>query len=234
MPYSNILPAPGTRINGAGLLDPAGLPAPGFSGLNVKLNQSSDVQRTRSNRGLTISGSEYFWSFDIRYHPMLEEEYIAIESFLLGHNTKVKPFYVALPNYSTPKPEGFNTHQIANPVTVTGGNYFAGDTQVAIVSTNNTLTPGCFINFVDSSDALHKSTYKVSRVESPASFSGVAPAAGTLRLSIFPPLQRNMSTGVAVRFTQPLFRVIQRSELNPEYDQNNTVSFGLTVEEILP
>ena len=229
---SNILPAPGTLINSAGILDPNGMPAPGFSGLNIRMNQSSDVQRSRSNRGLVISGSEYFWSFQINYHPMTVEEYEAIECFLLANNTRVNPFYVTLPNYSAPKPAGYNSFQNSTPVTVFGAHY-AGDTQIIVNSSNTTLIPGCFIN-LNGSDALHKSVYKVARVETPTSFSGTAVPSGKLRLSIFPPLQRDTVGTVTVQFTKPTFRVIQKSELNPEFDQNNTVSFGLSVEEILP
>lgn len=234
MAYSNILPAPGSRINGAGALDSNGLPAPGFSGLNMKLNQSSDVQRTRSNRGLVIAGTDFFWSFDIKYHEMTIPEYEAIENFLLSSNSKVKPFFVTLPNYNAPKPTIFNTFQISNPISVTAGTYYAGDTQILLSSGDTTLLPGCFINFVDSSDALHKSVYKVSRVETASSYSGIAVAANRIRITIFPPLQRGFVGATTVKFTNPQFRVIQKSDISPEFDQNNIVSFGLSVEEILP
>jgi hypothetical protein len=233
MSYSNTLPAPGTLINAAGAADVNGLPAPGFKGLDFDSVYPVGISRTRSNRGLPNSGGEHYWTFTISYNEMTKEEFEAVNSFLMGHNTRLNPFYVVLPNYAAPEDSAFATYAAGNTITAPDAQY-AGDTTVEIVAPEG-LKPGCFINFVDSDDALHKSTYRVARVESPSQHAGVAPAAGRLRLTIFPPLQRDFSGTVTVRFTNPTFRVIQRNSISPKFDNNNIVdSFSLQVEEILP
>lgn len=232
MTFSKILPAPGSLINSAGILDPSGAPAPGFSGVNFKSNYSVSLNRSRSNRGLPIDDNKHFWSFTINYHTMTMEEYTSIENFLHGHNTRRNPFYVSLPNYSVPK-NSFFANYVDSNIIYTSGTGYAGDNRVTIVAPEG-LEPGCYINFIDDDDALHKSTYKVSRVESPSLYSGDPPAAGTLRLTIFPPLQRDFSGNVQVRFINPLFRVLQTNDVEPNFDKNNNVTTNIVVEEILP
>ena len=234
MSFSNILPAPGTLINAAGIADNIdGSPAPGFSGLNIRFNNTVGKFRSRSNRGLTIGESDNFWSFNISYNPMTIDQFSSLESFILGHNTSGVPFYVTLPNFATPKPQAFLDSLGGGDLSAVAGS-LAGDKTITITSANTTLLPGCFINLIDSGDALHKSTYKVTRVETPALFVGSAVAAGKLRLSITPPLQRSFVGTVTAKFINPQFRVIQTSEIEVEYDRNNTVSFSMSCEEILP
>ena len=236
MAYSNILPAPGTLLNRAGVLDPLGLPAPGFSGLNITSNYSTNVNRSRSNRGLVIDDQKHYWSFTINYHPMQKDEFDAIEAFILGHNTRKIPFYVSLPNYSGPSNVALRNYLLTNNVK-SKFYYYAGESEVIINMTgapNMELEPGMFINFNDPNDALHKATYKVGRVETPTVHAGVSPGASAVRLTLFPPLQRDLPVNVPVTIINPLFRVIQRNELSPSFDENNVVSFNLQVEEILP
>lgn len=230
MSYSVILPAPGTLINSAGVADANGLPAPGFSGLNIESNYDVDVLRSRSNRGLPVDSGQHFWSFRISYHPMTVNSFTALENFMYGHNTRKNPFYVVLPNYARPKPAETATFLDTNTVSTVGIHY-TNESQV-IVNTVLNLQPGAYVNFLG--DALHKSTYKIARVETPTSFSGTAPAAGTMRLTIFPPLQREVANASALRLINPQFRVLQRGNINPQYDENNMISFGINVEEILP
>lgn len=162
---------------------------------------------------------------------MTEESYRAIESFLMGHNTRKNPFYVTLPNYASP-PEPFATYAGANTINVQGA-AFAGDTTL-IINADDSLLPGCYVNLVDSGDALHESTYKIARVETNSTYTGSQPGVGQQRITIFPPLQRDTSGTVEVVFINPKFRVIQTSIISPEYDENNIVSFSMDVEEILP
>lgn len=233
MSFSTVFPAPGTLIDSAGQANANGLPAPGFSGLNVKANQSVQVYRARSNRGLPISSGTHFWSFQISYHEMTIEQYEAIEMFLLGHNAKLNPFYITLPNYSEPRPSTYESFVNGADLTVDSGSY-AGDRTITIDSSNTTLIPGCYINLIDDADALHKSTYKVARVETPTTYTGDAPAGNKLRLTLFPPLQRDFVGNVTARFSSPQFRVIQTSDLDVEYTGDNTVNFSFACAEILP
>lgn len=232
MAFSTILPAPGDLINSSGIADPAGLPAPGFSGLNFKSNYSVALSRSRSARGQPKSNGEHYWSFDIEYHPMTENSFRSLESFLYGHDTRLKPFYVFIPNVKA-QPTSFYDYANGNSLQVVSDNY-AGDRTIVVNSTNTTLLPGCFINLNDSLDALHKSTYKVARVETPTLYEGNPPDAGTIRLTIFPPLQRDLIGIVTVNFTKPLFRVLQKNNIEPDYDTENLISISLNVEELLP
>mgnify|MGYP001346996585 CR=1 FL=1 len=123
MSYSKILPAPGTLLNMAGVPDPQGLPAPGFSGVNLQSNYDVSLLRSRaSNRGLPNTTGSHYWSFSISYHDMEEDQFSAIESFLLGHNTRLNPFYVVLPNYASPKPFSTGNYAQSNIIT-TSMNY---------------------------------------------------------------------------------------------------------------
>ena len=233
MSYSKILPAPGTLLNMAGVPDLQGLPAPGFSGVDLQSNYEVSLSRSRaSNRGVPSTNGGHFWSFSISYHEMEEDQFTAIESFLLGHNTRLNPFYVVLPNYAAPRDSAMAAFAQSNTIT-TDGAYFAGDSQI-VLNLASSLLPGCYINFDDPDDALHKSVYKVARVETAAVNAGVSPGVGKTRITIFPPLQREMSPSVPVRFINPTFRVLQTSTVNPSYDKDNMISFSFTVEEILP
>ena len=235
MSYSTILPAPGSLINSAGVIDPAGLPAPGFSGLNIRSNYNVGINRTRSNRGFPVEEGDFYWSFNISYNPMRQEEYEALESFLMGHNTRKKPFYVTLPNYAAPRDIAFATHAISNPLPVVG-NHYAGDTEILINTAgfpNQNLNVGCYVNFINTGDALHKSTYKIARVETTNSHAGISPGSERIRVTIFPPLQRDVPTGT-MRVINPQFRVIQTNQINPDIDRNNIFTVNLEVEELLP
>lgn len=235
MNYSTILPAPGTLINSAGMEDSLnGLPAPGFSGLDIKSKYPVEVLKSRSNRGTPVSENTHEWSFSISYHPMSFEEYNAIESFIFAHNTRKIPFYVVLPNYDKPN-SPFDAFARDNVITVKDV-YYAGENTIEIGDDlPEYLLPNCYINLLDNQDALHESTYKVARVETPSAYVGDAVPAGRLRLTLFPPLQRDSVGTVTVRFINPVFRVLQEgADISPSYDSNNRVSFSMQVKEILP
>lgn len=233
MSYSVVLPAPGDLIDSSGQPTKFGWPAPGFSGINLTSNYSVGVNRSRSNRGITSSDEQHYWSFGISYHPMKQEEYTSVENFILGHNARKRPFYVSLPNYFYPNSKDFAAFANTNEITVTGV-FYAGESIVEINSTNINLLPGCFINFRDPEDALHEGAYKITRVETPEMYVGGAVAADTLRISVFPPLQRDVSANTILQFIKPQFRVIMKNDLNPQYDKDGLVSVSLQVEELLP
>lgn len=239
MSLSNELPAPGSLINIAGALDVSGEPAPGFSGVNLRSNERVDVLRSRSNRGLPISDGSHYWSFSIEYHPMRKTLFNSLESFLLGHGTKRNPFFVVLPNYSGPQQANFTSFIDSNAIELPAGSAFAGDTTLLIESgialpTDTHALPGDLFNIVDPSDALHKNIYKVTRIETATAFSTTAPAAGKQRLHIYPPLQRDIIGLSTLEFSRPKFRVIQSSDYQVEFDENNLISFNFEVEELMP
>lgn len=233
MSYSNIFPAPGTLIDSSGQANPNGLPAPGFSGLNLTANESVSINRSRSARGLASSSDDFFWSFRVSYHNMTQDEYDAIEMFLLGHRAKKNPFYITLPNYAQPKPSSFTTFLNGQDLPCVAGSY-AGDETITVISSNTSLLPGCYINLIDDADALHKSTYKVTRVETPLNYVGDPVASNRLRLSIYPHNKRDFIGNVTARFIKPQFRVVQTSDLEVEYDEHNIATFGFTCAELLP
>lgn len=248
------LPAPGSLITQYGMAGGTnngisaalqGLPAPGFSGVNLRSNYGTSLIRSRgSARGTVNTNNAHFWSFDISYHEMTQEEYAAIESFLMSHNTRLKPFYVTLPNYSRPNGSFMNfINSVASDIVVES-NYFAGDSSIEVSNADFTadpstlydfyrLNPGCFIN-IEGSDALHKSIYKVSLVES-SWYREDPVSSGKIRLHLFPPLQRDVTAGSTIKFVDPEFRVIQRNAIEPSFDEDGIVN-GMTinVEEVQP
>lgn len=236
MAFSNQLPAPGALINKAGVLDNVtGEPAPGFAGVNLRSHLETQLLRSRSNRGLPVVEGGHFWSFEIQYHPMTKNMFDSLESFILGMNTRANPFYVVLPNYSSSKNGLFNTWDASNNATVSGS-VFAGDTSfiVGTIANANIPYPGDLFNVVDAGDALHKNTYKVTRVETNAVYSGTQPAVNNPRIHFFPPLQRDKVGTMTLVFQNPAFRVLQRGDHEVDYDENNLVSFRMSVEEIMP
>lgn len=237
MAYSLQLPAPGSLINMAGQLDNvAGLPAPGFAGIDLESHMDVNVLRSRSNRGLPVTEGGHYWSFGIKYNPMTRNTFDALEAFVLGMNTRVNPFYVVLPNYSASKNPLFNTWDATNNAIISGTAY-AGDTTLTLggtISNANIPYPGDYFNIVDSMDALHKNVYKVTRVETNASYTGAQPAANAPRIHIFPPLQRDKIGTCSLVFQNPSFRVIQKGNWKTSIDRDGLYEVDIDVEELMP
>jgi hypothetical protein len=237
--FANILPDPVHRITDQGDLDLSGTPGPGFSGLRFTSNGETQVSRTNSGRGVHRDSGTQFWSFSIRYNPMLREQFDPVDAFLASRNARRDPFFVALPQFARPKDPVFAAFAAANIITVQQAreagspNLLVGD----ISSSQRQSRPGDMFTINDPANANHLKVYKITAVETNARYqAGTAPPSTTQRRIHFnPPLQRNVSSGAVINFISPLFRVVAKSDLREyELDQDNLYSFSLDVEEIQP
>lgn len=239
MAFVNRLPDPGFKINAQGLEDPImGLPAPGFKGVNLTSIKDRELVKTRSKRAISVSTGSHEWQFSIQYNPMTEAQKRALEAFVYGHGIVENPFYVVLPNYS--KPLGtFGTSGVDDYIAKTART--AGSTYIDMIRpasasiTGKIPSAGDMFNINNSGDFLHQNTYKVGWVETPTAFNTSSPGANTVRIHIFPSLQRSIAINSNINFFNPKFRVISKStEFSTSTDAFGRSILSLDVEEVLP
>jgi hypothetical protein len=237
--FSNILPDPNNKITDQGDIDSSGVAGPGFTGVGFTSNGSTQVSRTNSGRGVHRDQEVQYWSFSIKYNPMLREEFEPVDSFLASRNARKNPFFVILPQYSKPRDPLFATWCLSNIVRVNGAKAAGSSTLIldSIPAINGSPKSGDMFTINDPLNANHLKVYKVTRVETNSRYqSGTAqPLATERRIHFDPPLQRSTSDNSIVSFIDPKFRVISKGDLR-EYslDLNNLYSFSLDVEEIQP
>lgn len=239
--FSDLLPDPDNKIDTAGVSNSSGAAGPGFASVKFRSNRQIQTSRTISGRGVTASPGYHVWEFDINYNPMLRAEFEPVATFLETREGRLRPFYVILPQHNKPQNALFNTYCQTNTITV--AQTPAGSTTIMISGTGMTEaaagnpSPGDFINIVDSADINHVKAYKITRIETNATYrSGTTqPSTTQRRIHITPPLSRDVSSGAQVRFINPKFRVIQKGD-TLEYDLNtdNLYQFSLSLEEMLP
>lgn len=245
--FSDLLPDPNNKINNAGAADATGTAGPGFAKIKFASDNTTQVSRTISGRGVTASPSYHKWSFDISYNPMTREEFDPVSSFLESRRGRLNPFYVILPQHSKPKNTAFATYTAANPNGVTAYSQTntglpatipAGSPTIVMAGiTSGTPTPGDFFTITDSSDSNHKKVYKVIRVEDNGTYQTgtTQPSATQRRVWVQPPISRAVTTGSIINFIDPKFRVVQKGDtLEYDLDTDNLYQFSLSLEEILP
>lgn len=231
--FSDLLPDPNNKINNAGATDASGSAGPGFAKIKFTSDNTTQVSRTISGRGITASPSYHSWSFDISYNPMTRDEFDPVSSFLESRRGRLNPFYVILPQHSAPKVAAFATNTLTAAVATS-----AGSPTIMIAGVNSgEPSPGDFFTITDPSDVNHKKAYKVVRVETAATYQTGTTVPGTTqrRLWTQPPLSRSVSANAAINFVNPKFRVIQKGDtLEYDLDTDNLYQFSLSLEEILP
>jgi hypothetical protein len=245
--FSDLLPDPNNKINNAGATDASGSAGPGFAKIKFTSDNTTQVSRTISGRGVTASPSHHHWSFDISYNPMTRDEFDPVGSFLESRRGRLNPFYVILPQHSKPKNAAFAVYTAANLNGVTA--YSQTNTGVSSVIpagsptivmggiTSGTPSPGDFFTITDSSDVNHKKAYKVLRVEDNGTYQTgtTVPSSTQRRVWTQPPMARAVSIGSVINFINPQFRVIQKGDtMEYDLDTDNLYQFSLSVEEILP
>ena len=106
--YQTILPDPSNSIGDAG--QNTGTGGPGYS--SVQLKSKSPIMKTRTNSGRTIARAivGHSWEVSIGYNPMTRTQFEPIYNFLLQRRGGLKPFFVSLPQYSTPQDTTFATY----------------------------------------------------------------------------------------------------------------------------
>lgn len=230
--FSDLLPDPNNKINNAGAVDATGNAGPGFAKIKFTSENTTQVSRTISGRGVTASPSYHKWSFDISYNPMTRTEFDPVASFLESRRGRLNPFYVILPQHAAPKDSAFAGN------TLTASATLAGSPTLMINGVNTgEPSPGDFFTITDSSDVNHKKAYKVLRVETASTYQTgtTAPTSTQRRLWTQPPITRAVSAGSTVTFVNPKFRVTQKGDtLEYDLDTDNLYQFSLSLEETLP
>ena len=233
---------------------------PGFSNVKLTSDQKMMMSRTNSQRVLSRAVAGQKWNIDIGYHPMTRSEFEPINAFLLSRQGPLTPFFVSLPQYSTPRNAAWATvvdlvsaAELAFTVTIahdagskrvtftvpTGINP-AYETATGVIT--NIPAQGDIINISDANDTNHTKAYMITAVETrhanyddaltetdtPDEFSK------TLRITVNPPLVRDVTSVGAITFKDPLFKVILPKAVR-EYSLNtdNLYKFGLKLEEYL-
>jgi len=232
------LPDPAYRITDAGSSG-AGSYGPGFSA--VKLSSQSNTAIDRSNSGKLVSRSNAFhqWNIDISYNPMTQAEFRPVSSFLMQKRGGLIPFFVDLPQYSTPADETWNTFVTSNTFNPTS-TQVAGSTSLTITnatydsSTDGAPEPGEIFTISDSSFSNAYKVYMITRVETYTSYDSSQPGVNDIRLTITPGLEKAFTTSAQINFRNAKFRVIMPNDVF-EYSLNteNLYSFSLKLEEAL-
>jgi hypothetical protein len=248
--FSDLLPDPVNKINNAGAVDATGSAGPGFAKIKFTSDNTTQVSRTISGRGVTASPSYHSWSFDISYNPMTRDEFDPIGTFLDGRRGRLNPFYVILPQHARPKDNAFYTWTapvisggLNNSITVASATAAGSPTLMlnGFSATSGSPSPGDFFTITDNSDVNHKKAYKVLRVEDNSTYQlgTTIPTLNTQRrVWTQPPICRAISnnpTPAIINFVNPKFRVIQKGDtLEYDLDTDNLYQFSLSLEEILP
>lgn len=239
--FSDLLPDPINKINNAGAADASGNAGPGFAKIKFTSDNTTQVSRTISGRGVTASPSYHSWSFDISYNPMTRDEFDPIGTFLDGRRGRLNPFFVILPQHAAPKNTTFAAYATANLNGITAATTAAGSPTLMLngfTAISGSPSPGDFFTITDSSDVNHKKAYKVLRVEDNGTYQlgTTAPALNTQRrVWTQPPISRAVTSGAIINFINPRFRVVQKGDtLEYDLDTDNLYQFSLSLEEILP
>lgn len=236
--FNNRLPDPTFGVNDAGAVDGTGYRGPGFAEVTIRSNIPVQVSRTNSGRGVQTSSGSHNWAIDINYHPMLREQFDPVASFL-ELRSRLKPFFVVLPQYSKPKDPAFASFVSSNQIVVDGTHPAGSPTLLIDASTNivGTAKMGDYINIVDPANVAHMKAYKIGAVESNSTYhvDSTQPRPDQLRLHLIPPLTRSVSNGAIVKFINPEFRVVPTTDVvETSLNTDNLYSFRLTLEEIQP
>lgn len=237
--FNNRLPDPTFFVNEAGVVDSSGSKGPGFAGVTFRSNRPAQVSKTISGRGVHRETGSHNWEFDIKYHPMKRDDFEVIQAFLDSRNGRLNPFYVVLPQHSRPKDSVFSAFVSANTMTAAGA-HSAGSTKVmmqAAVPIPGTAKPGDFFTITDVNDITHQKAYKVTAVETNATYQQgtTRPSTSQIRVHVLPPLTKFVAANSVINWIDPKFRVIQKGDTQ-EYDLNtdNLYQYGLSLEEIQP
>jgi len=267
MPYtlSNRLPDPDYKLGywgEGGGTEATADNGPGFSSVKLTSDQKVMLSRTNSGRVLAKAVAAQKWKIDIEYHPMTQDEFRPIDAFLQAKQGALTPFFVALPQYNTPKNTNWvNGLKTRSDNSVNSGAAFdfkvqvaaaAGDTSIVVGANNYNPSvfqsntdhlgiplPGEVFTLQDSSDTNHTKAYMITHVETNTKYVSTASRPSNnarLRLGVSPPLAKDVAagTGSDVTFLNPLFKVIMPSAVRSySLNTNNLYKFNLKLEEYL-
>jgi len=232
--FADRLPDPNYKIREQGDNDSTGTAGPGFASVKFSSEQPVSMSRTNSGRVITRSIVGQHWIIDITYNPMTRDEFEPVYNFLMEKRGRLKPFFVVLPQYSSPRTSTSGTISVSGSIT-------SGDTNFLIDgmdSVTGGLRPGDMFNFSDSSNSNHKKIYQIVRVTdytNKLSTDSALDSSDERRLYVVPPVEKDVTDNSQITYTNPTFRVVQRSDVQ-EYSlgTNNLYQFSLQLEEAQP
>ena len=233
--FTDRLPDPNWGVNDAGDGHATNfVEGPGFASVKFTSKQPVSYSRTNSGRVTTRAIVGQSFSINISYNPMTRDQFEPIYSFLLEKRGRLKPFYVVLPQYSSPRTSTSGTISVQGSITAGDSNFLIDGMDAA----SGGLKPGDIFNFADASNSNHKKAYQIVRVATSSDKLASDSALNTTderRLYVIPPVEQDVTDNSTITYTNPLFRVIQSKDTQ-EYSlgTNNLYTFSLTLEESQP
>ena len=233
--FTDRLPDPNWGVNDAGDGHATNfVEGPGFASVKFTSKQPVSYSRTNSGRVTTRAIVGQSFSINISYNPMTRDEFEPIYNFLLEKRGRLKPFYVVLPQYSSPRTSTSGTISVQGSITAGDSNFLIDGMDAA----SGGLKPGDIFNFADASHSNHKKAYQRVRVATSSDKLASDSALNTTderRLYVIPPVEKDVTDNSTITYTNPLFRVIQSKDTQ-EYSlgTNNLYTFSLTLEESQP
>ena len=230
--FANRLPDPNYKITEAGENSSGGLAGPGFKTVKFESQQPTSFSRTNSGRVITRAIVGHNWKINITYNPMTRDQFEPVYSFLLEKRGRLKPFFVALPQYSSSRTTTSGTISV-------DGAASAGATNIKVDgfgSVTGGLRPGDMFTITDSNNSNHKKIYQITRVaDNTNRLTTDTIATDERRYYITPPLEKDVSNNSTLVYSEPLVRVVQTADIQ-EYSlgTNNLYSFALNLEEAQP
>ena len=220
--FLDILPTPIHKIGSAGQLDASGTEGPGFATVGLSSEEPMLYSRVNSGRSAADDNSFHKWLIDIDYNPLTCEEFHPVYTFLMQKMTKLDPFFVLLPQYTS---QGIS--DIGVDVEAT-----RGDSTILVTGTG--VAPGAM--FTEFNEAGHTKMYYVTRVETNTNYFTPfgAPGSGKERLHFTPPLRKTVPASASLDFTDPLMQVklidgVQEYQL----DSDGLFTYSIKLEEVL-
>ena len=230
--FANRLPDPNYKITEAGENSSSGLAGPGFKTVKFSSEQPTSFSRTNSGRVITRAIVGHNWKINITYNPMTRDQFEPVYNFLLEKRGRLKPFFVALPQYSSSRTTTSGTISVDGAAT-------AGATNIKVDgfgSVTGGLRPGDMFTITDSNNSNHKKIYQITRVADNSNrLTTDTIATDERRYYITPPLEKDVSNNSTLVYSEPLVRVVQTADIQ-EYSlgTNNLYSFALNLEEAQP
>ena len=228
--FSSRLPAPNYSIEETGK-GGSGTAGPGFASVKFTSNQPVAISRTNSGRVTTRSISAQFWRISVTYNPMTRDQFEPVYNFLQERRGRLKPFEIVLPQYNSPRSSVSSTILADGAITAGATNFMVDGV------TSGSLRPGDMFTFNDSNNSNHKKVYQVTRVLTTTDYlTGNQPTDSNHRVYYTTPsIEKSVSDNTPIVYTNPVFRVIQSSDI-VEYSlgTNNLYSFSLNLEEAQP
>jgi len=231
--FANRLPDPNFKITEAGENANSGNTGPGFASVKFSSEQPVSISRTNSGRVISRAIVGHRWKINISYNPMTRDEFEPVYSFLLEKRGRLKPFFISLPQYNSPRTSTSGTISVDGAISA-GASNFKVD---GFGSVTGGLRPGDLFTFNDSTNSNHKKAYQITRVLTNADYlsGGTQPASDERIYYVTPPLEKAVADNSTITYATPLIRVVQTADVQ-EYSlgTNNLYQFSLNLEEAQP